>query len=95
MSHRNIFIFLKSHRYHRSHRLFSILLSPFTIDLRSSLLTLDIAQTSLALLSLTRSLHLSPFTFHLSPFTIYKRLIQKHKPQVKALPSNKPHCRRK
>ena len=38
-------------------QIFSILL-----DLRSSLLTLDIAQTSLALFSLTRSLHPSPFT---------------------------------
>ena len=36
----------------------------FTIDLRSSLLTLGIAQTSLALLSLNRSLHYSLFTIH-------------------------------
>ena len=35
----------------------SILPSPFTLDLRSSLLTLGRAQASLALLSLTRSLH--------------------------------------
>ena len=36
--------------------------SPFTFDLRSSLLTLDNDQTSLSLLSLNRSLHPSPFT---------------------------------
>ena len=43
---------------------FVIILSFFTIDLRSSLLTLGIAQTSLALLSLNRSLHYSLFTLH-------------------------------
>ena len=33
-----------------------------SLDLRSSLLTLDNVQASLSLFSLTRSLHLSPFT---------------------------------
>ena len=36
--------------------------SPFTLDLRSSLLSLDNDQASLSLFSLTRSLHLSPVT---------------------------------
>ena len=52
--------------YHSSCRSSSL----FTIDLRSSLLTLGIAQTSLALLSLNRSLHYSLFTFHYSLFTL-------------------------
>ena len=49
-------------------RLFNPFGAPWSIlfDLRSSLLTLGRAQASLALLSLTRSLHLSPFTLHLS-----------------------------
>ena len=48
-------------------RLFNPFGAPWSIlfDLRSSLLTLGRAQASLALLSLTRSLHLSPFTFDL------------------------------
>ena len=43
---------------------FVIMVRFFTIDLRSSLLTLGIAQTSLALLSLNRSFHYSLFTIH-------------------------------
>ena len=47
-------------------RLFDPFGAPWSnlFDLRSSLLSLGIAQASLALLSLTRSLHLSPFTRH-------------------------------
>jgi hypothetical protein len=56
--------------------------SPFTLDLRSSLLSLGIAQTSLALLSLNRSLHPSPFTIRFTfvldvPYDDYCGVLQR------------------